>query len=100
LWIVYCANSIKHRTISNLPFEMEHRIAMTESLDERVYAALKQSGGTVEHIAKSVGVPRAEVAQALERLRQAGRAQRRWKLIARGAHDWSYYAAAEGGAAA
>lgn len=68
---------------------------MTESLDEQVFVALKQSGGTVEHVAKNVGAPRAEVAQALERLRLAGRAQRRWKLIARGAHDWSYYAAAE-----
>jgi len=68
---------------------------MTDTLDEQIHAALKQSGGTVEHIARSVGAPRAEVAQALERLRLAGRAQRRWKLIARGAHDWSYYAAAE-----
>lgn len=69
---------------------------MTEtSLDERVYVALKQSGGTVDHIARVVGVPRTEAAQVLERLRIAGRAQRRWKLIARGAHDWSYYAASE-----
>lgn len=63
---------------------------MTESLDEQVYAALKQSGGTVEHVAKNVGASRAEVAQSLERLRLAGRAQRRWKLLVRGAHDWSY----------
>lgn len=64
---------------------------MTEELDEKVYASVKQSGGIVEHVAKNVGAPRAEVAQALERLRQAGRVQRRWKLLARGAHDWSYY---------
>jgi predicted transcriptional regulator len=70
---------------------------MTESLDEQIYAALKQAGGTVEQVAKNVGVPRAEVAQALERLRLAGRAQRRWKLLVRGAHDWSYSAVNEQG---
>ena len=64
---------------------------MTEEFDEKVYASVKQSGGIVEHVAKNVGAPRAEVAQALERLRQAGRVQRRWKLLSRCAHDWSYY---------
>ena len=68
---------------------------MTEALDEQVFAALKQSGGTVEHVAKNVDAPRPEVAQALERLRQAGRVQRRWKLLSRGAHDWSYSAVVE-----
>jgi predicted transcriptional regulator len=60
--------------------------------DEQVYTALRQSGGTIEHIAKAVATPRAEVAQALERLREAGRAERRWMVLTRGAKDWKYFA--------
>jgi hypothetical protein len=66
------------------------------SLEEQVYSALKQAGGTVQHISKQVGLPRGETAQLLERLREGGRAQRRWKLLARGWHDWVYYAVDEG----
>jgi predicted transcriptional regulator len=68
---------------------------MTESFDEQVYSALKQSGGTIEHIARAVGQPRAEIAQSLERLRTAGRATRRWVVLSRGAKDWKYFAADE-----
>ena len=66
---------------------------MTEPFDEQVYVALKQSGGTIEHIARAVSQPRAEVAQSLERLRNAGRANRRWVVLSRGAKDWKYFAA-------
>jgi predicted transcriptional regulator len=71
---------------------MDEEISASE-VDTQVLAALQKAGGTLDHIAKTTRVPKRLVDESLKRLVNAGRAERKWVLVARGAHDWKFYAA-------
>jgi predicted transcriptional regulator len=70
----------------------------TTNIDDKVYAALQKAGGTLEHLVKATGLRKLAVDESLRRLLNTGRAERKWVLVSRGAHDWKFYAAQPHGA--
>jgi predicted transcriptional regulator len=63
-----------------------------DMIDAQVFEALQKAGGTLDHLAKVTRIPKRYVDESLKRLLAQGRADRRWVLVARGAHDWKFYA--------
>lgn len=63
-----------------------------DDVDARVFEALQKAGGTLDHLAKTTRLPKRFVDESLKRLVATGRAERKWVLVARGAHDWKFYA--------
>ncbi len=64
-----------------------------DEIDAQVFEALQKAGGTLDHLAETTRVPKRLVDESLKRLLAAGRADRKWVLGSRGAHDWKFYAA-------